>query len=327
MKEAELGLTKLSLEEKMKERDFNRWLKTPGTISSIFKQGVEQGYTDPDQADIALKLFGETGVDVANMVATPESLMQLKMKLLDVSKPIKVGSGLWDPVKEEWDVAPATKDKDKYVTVSPGGLYNVDTEKWVRSPDVKDSARYKTVSPGGLYDTQEGTWVRQPDKKDAKNQTPQQLLTAKFASGAIDWPTYLDQLKAVNAVSKPEMTKSQALKRISNIEKARAELGQADKVTALIAVVSPDLVEGTQLREEDKLKLEEAWGKELEYLATFTGEETEEGAVAPPPEQEEIALPETIKTTSEALDYLMKTYQMDKNSAVSWLRNAMTPQQ
>jgi hypothetical protein len=81
MKEAELGLTKLSLEEKMKERDFNRWLKTPGTIDSIFKQGVEQGYTKSEDAEVALQLFAESGVDTKNMVVTPESLADLKEQL------------------------------------------------------------------------------------------------------------------------------------------------------------------------------------------------------------------------------------------------------
>lgn len=398
MKEAELGLTKLGLEERMKERDFNRWLKTPGTIDAVFKQGVKQGYIHPDQADAAVKLFGEAGGDI-NMVTTPENLAGLQKKLMDASKPIKVskGEGLYDPVNEKWIRKPSEKDKDRYKSVSPGGLYDTKENKWVREPDEKDKSRYKAVSPGGLYDTKEGVWIREPGSKGVGGD----LKVSDYKAGiqtilsfyrkkddmaanlflqvekATDLKTlfgatestyqYLNKL-AVDEGNEDAMQHLEDLEffydklaeklGVSRPESRQKGLGYFGELPRSDGRVSTEISIGVNLdgkETEIPLLTPNQSAEQIDYLLKFDGDPKDldpavlDNAVAhareriaagkspfaqkgeqtevPASQQEEITLPETIKTTSEALDYLMKTYQMDEDSAVNWLRSAMTAQQ
>ena len=39
------------------------------------------------------------------------------------------------------------------------------------------------------------------------------------------------------------------------------------------------------------------------------------------PSKTEINIPDTIKTTNKAIDYLMKTYNMSNKEAINWLVN------
>lgn len=72
-------------------------------------------------------------------------------------------------------------------------------------------------------------------------------------------------------VQKPELTPSDALKRISDIEKSKATLEQTNEITAMIVAANPNLsyLAGRKIDPKLKEELFNAWDRELEYLKQF----------------------------------------------------------
>jgi hypothetical protein len=72
-------------------------------------------------------------------------------------------------------------------------------------------------------------------------------------------------------------TPSQALKRITDIQKTRATLNKEDKVTQMLVAMNPAMKDmlGQQIPDELKQQLNDAFDAEIEYLRQFTGAKNE----------------------------------------------------
>jgi hypothetical protein len=77
---------------------------------------------------------------------------------------------------------------------------------------------------------------------------------------------------APDSSSNTDPTPQQAYKRISDIQKARAELGKSSEITQMLAMLNPELkgMVGQPLDPETKSQLNEAWDKEIGYLQQYT---------------------------------------------------------
>jgi hypothetical protein len=73
---------------------------------------------------------------------------------------------------------------------------------------------------------------------------------------------------------KPDQpTEAEALKRISDIKKAKATLDKTNEITAMIVATDPEKFSGMlgqSIKPEHKQELMNAWDKEIEYLQQFT---------------------------------------------------------
>lgn len=85
---------------------------------------------------------------------------------------------------------------------------------------------------------------------------------------------------APDASKSTDPTPQQALKRISDIQKARATLDKSSEVTQMLAALNPELkgMVGQQIAPELKQQLNDAWDNEINYLQQFTAKK-ETGAL------------------------------------------------
>lgn len=167
--------------------------------------------------------------------------------------------------------------KDGY---SLGKLTGTPTKKQFEHKPVYDAAgrikKYKSIEKGKDFIFSEGEFGNAPDKSKSSTPTPQQ-----------------------------------ALKRISDINKARATLDKSSEVTQMLASLNPELKDmvGQKIKPELQQQLYDAWDNEIAYLEQFTKKQSTE-------------LPEGL--TREMLDQYKKQYpgKTEQQIIEAWKRRA-----
>ncbi len=154
-----------------------------------------------------------------------------------------------------------------------------------KDPKKKDE-RYKVVG-GRLVDISGDEPKIVVDSID--KETPETLLDkglVKVGNDLIDVsdPKHPKPVYQAEDKSK-EPSKEKALKRISDIQKAKATLEKTDTVTQLMTLLNPRLAgkEGQKIDDNTKAALMDAWENELDYLEQFSGTTRKKEPAPKPP--------------------------------------------
>ena len=133
-----------------------------------------------------------------------------------------------------------------------------------------------------------------PGKPDKRTKSSSDLkledsLTERYKVDGMSEPEARLKAQKVMAENKTSGSKNpskeKALKRISDIEKAKATLGDTDIVTQLMTLLNPELAgkEGQEIDANTKESLMEAWDNEIDYLEQFSGTKRKKRKKKPEP--------------------------------------------